>query len=640
VSATTTSDAAPSPREEPTVKRSSPALIVAALGVVFGDIGTSPLYTLKTCFTTAHVGPQAASAIGITSVLLWTLVVVVCVKYIGTIMRVDHDGEGGILALLALALPQKQHNVPPRLGALIWVAVIGAAMLFGDGVVTPAISVISAVEGIGVATPAAANLIVPLSVGILIALFCIQSRGTERVGKLFGPVMVLWFVAIAVAGLVAIVREPIVLRALDPRNAAGFVVHHGVFGFLVFGAVVLAVTGVEALYADLSHFGRQPIFLAWYVLVFPALVCNYLGQGAVIIANPRALDISSPFYALTPGVALYPMVALATAATVIASQALISGAFTLAEQAINLNLWPRLSVFHTSRQSAGQVYVPAVNVALGIACVLLVIAFRSSDRLAAAYGLAVSATMLATSIVYYAVITKRLHWKKLVAVPLLVAFVAIDGTFVGASLPKFLDGAWVPLLISAVLVTSAMTWLSGRRCVAKSLSQEALPLEEYLRDAPVAGTAERTGRMVFLTGDPDRIPFVHRHRWLRLRAEEERIVVLTLERSLRPYVADDSRVSLRDIDARLCVVRAAFGFMERPKITPVLEGCATRGLQLDSDDTSFFYAEPKFIKARTEALPAWQRGYFAFLFRNARTLTDDLEIRADRRVEIGVEVEL
>jgi KUP system potassium uptake protein len=286
------------------------------------------------------------------------------------------------------------------------------------------------------------------------------------------------------------------------------------------------------------------------------------------------------------------------------------------------------------------VYVPAVNVALGLACVLLVIAFRSSDRLAAAYGLAVSATMLATSIVWYDVITKRLQWKKIVAIPLLVAFVAIDGTFVGASLPKFLDGAWVPLLLSAVLVTSAMTWLSGRRCVGVSLSQQALPLDDYLRDAAAAGTAERAGRMVFLTGDPDRVPFIHRHRWLRTRADEERIVLLTLERSLRPYVPDDSRVSLRDVDSRLCVVRAAFGFMERPKITPVLEGCATRGLHLDSDDTSFFYAEPKFIKARTQALPAWQRGYFAFLFRNARTLTDDLEIRADRRVEIGVEVEL
>jgi KUP system potassium uptake protein len=640
VSATTRSDAAPLPRQKRDVKRSSPALILAALGVVFGDIGTSPLYTLKTCFTTAHVGPQPVNAIGITSVLLWTLVVVVCFKYVGTIMRVDHDGEGGILALLALALPQKQRNVPLRVGALVWIAVIGAAMLFGDGVVTPAISVISAVEGIGVATPAAANLIVPLSVGILIALFCIQSRGTERVGKIFGPVMVLWFVAIAASGLVAIVHAPAILRALDPRSAALFVVHHGVFGFLIFGAVVLAVTGVEALYADLSHFGRRPIFRAWYAIVFPALVCNYLGQGAVIISDPQALDISSPFFALTPGAALYPMVALATAATVIASQALISGAFTLAEQAINLNLWPRLSVFHTSRQSAGQVYVPAVNVALGIACVLLVLAFRSSDRLAAAYGLAVSATMLATSIVFYYVVTKRLRWKKIVAVPLVIVFVAIDGTFVAASLPKFLDGAWVPLLISAVLVTSAMTWLSGRRCIATSLSDQALPLEEYLRDAPAAGTAERTGRMVFLTGDPDRVPFVQRHRWLRTRAEEERIVLLTFERSLRPYVPGDSRVSLRDVDARLCVVRAAFGFMERPKIVPVLEGCATRGLHLDSDETSFFYAEPKFIRARSEALPAWQRGYFAFLFRNARTLTDDLEIRADRRVEIGVEVEL
>jgi amino acid transporter len=389
----------------------NPAIALAALGVVFGDIGTSPLYTLKTCFTTANVGPEASNAIGIVSVLLWTLTVVVCVKYIGTIMRVDHEGEGGILALLALALPRR-NSVPAKTGWLTWVVTIGAAMLFGDGVVTPAISVISAVEGIGVATPAASNLIVPISVAILIGLFAFQARGTEKVGKIFGPVMVAWFVAIAVAGIVAIVRVPKILFALNPLEALGFVTHHGVFGFLVFGAVVLAVTGVEALYADMSHFGRAPIVSAWYVLVFPALICNYLGQGAIVIADPHALEISSPFYALAPGWTLYAMVFIATLATVIASQALISGAFTLAEQAINLYLWPRMTVVHTSRRHAGQVFVPAVNVALGIGCVALVLAFRSSDRLASAYGLAVSTTMLATSIAFYAVVTTRLRWKR------------------------------------------------------------------------------------------------------------------------------------------------------------------------------------------------------------------------------------
>jgi len=614
-------------------------LALAALGVVFGDIGTSPLYTFKTCFTTAHAGPESANVIGIVSVLLWTLVAVVCFKYVGTIMRVDHDGEGGILALLALASPKTTTNVPPRPGWLTWVVVIGAAMLFGDGVVTPAISVISAVEGIGVATPAAANAIVPLSVGILIGLFLFQSRGTEKVGNIFGPVMVLWFLAIAAVGIVAIVRAPAILHAIDPRFALGFVTHHGVFGFLVFGAVVLAVTGVEALYADMSHFGRSPIVTAWYGLVFPALVCNYLGQGAIVLSDKHALDISSPFYALTPGWTLYPMVILATAATVIASQALISGAFTLAEQAVNLNLWPRLTVFHTSRRHAGQVFVPAVNAALGIGCILLVLVFRSSDRLASAYGLAVSTTMLATSIAFYAVVTQKLRWKKRVTIPIVVSFVAIDGTFVLACLPKILDGAWVPIAISVVLVVSAMTWLEGRRCLTKSFSDKAMPVAQYVREAHAEGEAPK-GTMVFLTGDPGGVPFVGSHRWLSDRAREERVVLLTLVRSLKPYLSGESRVRVETLGKRVTIVRAMFGYMERPSIVPILRACSTAGLELDSDDTSFFYAEPKMVRAKEEPLPDWQRGFFAFMFRNARPLPEDLGIRANRRIEIGVEVDI
>ncbi len=616
------------------------SLALAALGVVFGDIGTSPLYTFKTCFTSANVGAEPANAIGIASVLLWTLVVVVCCKYVGTIMRVDHDGEGGILALLALASAKKKSSViPPRAGWLTWVVVVGAAMLFGDGVVTPAISVISAVEGIGVATPAAAAWIVPLSVGIIIGLFSIQSRGTEKVGRIFGPVMVAWFVAIGITGIVAIARAPAILKAIDPREAVAFVAHHGIYGFLVFGAVVLAVTGVEALYADLSHFGRAPIVLAWYAIVFPSLILNYLGQGAIVIRDPHALDISSPFYALTPGWTLYPMVVLATAATVIASQALISGAFTLAEQAINLNLWPRMTVQHTSRRHAGQVFVPAVNVALGIACVLLIVIFRSSDRLAAAYGLAVSTTMLATSIAFYAVVTTKLHWKRRVTLPLVGAFIAIDATFVAACLPKFLDGAWVPFAISAVLVLCALTWTEGRRCTAVSLARKAMPLDEYLRVA--TPTVEHPkGTMVFLTGDPDGVPFMASHRWLRQRAEEERVVLLTLVRSPKPYLSDSSRVRVENVRDRIFIVRAKFGYMERPSIEVVLEACETQGLEIDTDETSFFYAEAKMIRAEHDPLPAWQRGFFAFLLRNARPLPEDLGIRADRRIEIGVEVDL
>jgi KUP system potassium uptake protein len=612
------------------------SLMVAALGVVFGDIGTSPLYTLKTCFSTAHVPATLANVLGIVSLLIWTLLFVVCVKYVGTLLRVDHQGEGGILALLALASPKKALIIPVKAGWLTLVVVAGASMLVGDGIITPAISVLSAVEGVGVATKAAQPFVVPLSVAILVALFAIQSRGTERVGRLFGPAMLVWFLTIAATGVAAIVRVPSVLAALNPLYAASFVVHHGVFGFLVFGAIVLAVTGVEALYADLSHFGRKPIAQAWYFLVFPALILNYLGQGAALATSPRAF--ASPFYALTPGWLLIPMVVLATFATVIASQALISGAFTLAEQAINLNLWPRVTVRHTSHRQQGQVYVPVVNATLAIACVVIVVAFGSSDRLAAAYGLAVSTTMLATSITFYAVVTRVLHWHHRTVIPLVAAFLLVDGTFFAASLPKIADGAWIPLAISALIAATALTWLEGRRCVGKSLLELQMPLERYLSEArPTAG--EPQGTLVFLTGNPNGIPFIgFKHTWLRARANEQRVVLLTLNRDPRPTLPEAERVAVERVSPRFSIVTANFGFMERPEIAAVLRACAVTGLQIDSDETSFFYADPKIVRANENPMWEPQRRFFEILARNARPLPDDLGIRPERRVELGVEV--
>jgi KUP system potassium uptake protein len=612
------------------------ALAFAALGVVFGDIGTSPLYTLRTCFTTAHVLPTAANTIGIASLLVWALVAVVCVKYVAVLMRVDHDGEGGILALLALTLTKREGGLPAPPTWLTGVVVLGAAMLFGDGIITPAISVVSAVEGLQIATPAAQPFVVPVAIAILVGLFAIQARGTERVGRLFAPAMLVWFAAIAVAGLVAIVREPAILAALDPRQAAAFALGHGAFGFLVFGAIVLAVTGVEALYADLSHFGRAPIAAAWYVVVFPALILTYLGEGARLIADRAAFD--NPFFALAPGPLLVPMVILATVATIIASQALISGAFTLAEQAINLSLWPRLIVVHTSRRQRGQVYVPSVNAFLAVACVLLVASFRSSDRLASAYGLAVSATMFATSVAFVRVAGGTLGWNRSLVAALAVPFFALDGTFVAASLPKLLDGAWVPLAISAVFLVASLTWLEGRRCVARSLARSEMPIARWLREVPPAD-GPPTGTMVFLTRDPSAIPFVGTtHRWVRARAREEHVVILSLVRAMRPYVRDGERVAIETVAPRLTCVRAAFGYMERPSIVPILASCEAAGLHIDSDETSFFYADPKIVPARERPLPAWMRGLFAMLSRNARPLTDELDIRPERRVELGVEV--
>ncbi|MDQ2866327.1 MAG: KUP/HAK/KT family potassium transporter [Candidatus Eremiobacteraeota bacterium] len=614
----------------------SNSLAVAALGVVFGDIGTSPLYTFKTCFTTANVQPTPENVLGIVSLLLWTLFWVACFKYVTVLMRVDHEGEGGILALLALASPPKILGVPIRGSWLVWVVVIGAAMLLGDGIITPAISVISAVEGIGVATTRAQPFIVPLSAAVLVALFALQSRGTGRIGRVFGPVMLLWFVAIGVAGVIAIAGHPHIIAAVDPRHALYFVTHHGIYGFLIFGAIVLCVTGAEALYADLSHFGRLPITRAWYLAVLPALVLNYMGQGATVLSDAHRLD--SPFYALTNGWTLLPMVVLATVATVIASQSLISGAFTLAEQAIALNLSPRLKVLHTSLEHRGQVYVPFINGVLAVACLILVFAFRSSDRLASAYGLAVACTMAATSVVFYVVATDVLHWKRALTVPLVCSFLAVDLTFVLAGLPKFADGAWVPLAISAVVVTLAITWLEGRRCTAKSLAKQQQPISEFLLEN---GTAQGPilGSMVLFTGDPNGVPFVAHHPWLRRRLQTERIVLLTLIKATRPYVEEENRVKVENLSDRFTRVSGSFGYMERPRIDPILAACKRNGLDIDNELTSFVYADPK-IQASPAGMPTWQRTIFDFLQRVSHPLPDELRVRAERRVELGVEIQV
>ncbi len=416
----------------------------------------------------------------------------------------------------------------------------------------------------------------------------------------------------------------------------GFATHHGVFGFLVFGAVVLAITGVEALYADMSHFGRLPVTAAWFAIVFPALILNYLGQGAVLLTDRAAFD--APFFALTPGGWLIPMVILATFATVIASQALISGAFTLTEQAVNLGLWPRLGIVHTSSRQQGQVYVPAVNLILAVACIALVLTFRSSDHLAAAYGLAVSATMLATTIAFYNVVTNVLKWKRLLVVPLITLFAVVDLTFFLSALPKIAEGAWLPLAISALFVLTSWTWLEGRRCLGKSLMALQMPLDEYLRDAKPS-SEKPLGTMVFLTGNPHGVPFIGgRHRWIRARADEEAIVLLTLVRASRPYLPEAERVAIEVVNDRLHIVQAHFGYMEMPAISTVLHACGTQGLHLDSDETSFFYADPKIIADTEAPLPSWQRHFFEILLRNSRPLPDDLGIRAERRVELGVEV--
>jgi len=610
-------------------------LAVAALGVVFGDIGTSPLYTLQTCFTTAHVPPTLDNILGIVSLLTWALIVVVCLKYITMLMRVDNEGEGGILALLALVAPPKLIG-EPRMRWLVVVVVIGAAMLIGDGMITPAISVISAVEGIGVATSAAQPFIVPISAGLLLGLFLLQSRGTQSVGFLFGPVMILWFITIGIAGGVAIAAHPQVLAALSPLPALYFVTHHGIYGFLIFGAVILCLTGAEALYADMSHFGRIPITWAWYGIVFPTLLLNYAGQGANLLANGNALD--SPFFALSPGWTLLPMVALATAATVIASQSLISGAFTLAEQAISLNLSPRFRVVHTSAMQRGQVYVPLINFLLASVCLLLVFTFQSSARLASMYGLAVACTMLATSVTFYVVATNVLKWRKRVAIPVMAVFISIDALFVLAGLPKFMDGAWVPLAISAIIALISLTWLAGRRALAQNMSLDQLPVELFLEQQP---RPERPkGTMVLLTRDVRGVPFVAQHSWLLPVMAEQSIVLLQLVPVGRPYVEEYHRVTIDQREPTFALVQAQFGYMETPRIEPLLRACDLVKFDLRGRDTVFYYGLPTIVAREHQGMHRWHRSLFAFLQHMSRPLTDDLQISPDRCVGLGVEVAL
>ncbi|GAC1584352.1 MAG: potassium transporter Kup [Candidatus Velthaea sp.] len=631
-----TTVAAPAPAKA--VSRISRTVTLAALGVVFGDIGTSPLYTLKTCFTTAHVEPTPQNVLGIISALLWTIFIVVCIKYVTFVMKVDFNGEGGIFALLARLMPPAVKGVFGPLTFLTLVAVVGGATLFGDGLITPAISVLSAVEGLSGLTSEAVKYEVAITVVILIGLFVIQSRGTEKIGFLFGPVMALWFVAIAASGGAALVHQPQILQAFNPVYALEFITRHGIFGFLVLGATVLAVTGVEALYADMSHFGRGSITLAWYALVFPALLLSYLGQGAMVLGNPHALE--NVFFSLTPGVLLVPMVVLATAATVIASQALISGAFTIVEQGIALNLVPRMRVIHTSNRYPGQVFVPAINVLLGIGCVLLVVVFKSSDALASAYGLSVSLTMLATTILFYAVIRRVLKWNPIVATSLFVVFLIVDGSFVLAGLGKIHLGGWIPLAIAAVLTVLATTWYDGRRRVQQSLADSAIPVDAFLAEIAKHPLQKIEGTAVFLSRNPSDVPLIVKHHWLRIRALDERIVLLTLVRATEPYVSPDQRITVERLSDRFVRVQASFGFMELPDLKAIIAQCAVQGLHLDDDDTTFVVAAPQIVPKDKNGMKALRRWLFDVMQRLAGPVSRDLVIPPDRLVELGVEVKV
>jgi KUP system potassium uptake protein len=615
---------------------------LGALGVVYGDIGTSPLYALKECFNGEHgVPPTTANVMGLLSLVFWSLTLVIVLKYLSFIMRADNHGEGGILALLAL-LRGKGAETRKSATVLIMMGLFGAALLYGDGMITPAISVLSAVEGLEVATTAFQPVIIPLTVAILVGLFLAQKRGTAGIGAVFGPAMLVWFVAIAASGVVWIAKAPGVLAAVNPTHAVRFFAEHKGHGFLVLAAVVLCITGGEALYADMGHFGPRPIRIAWYAVVFPALLLNYFGQGALVMIDPQAA--ANPFFAMVGGaggLALYPLVVIATVATVIASQALISGAFSLTQQAVQLGYWPRVSIVHTSGDAEGQIYIPEVNHALMVACCALVLAFKKSTNLASAYGIAVTGTMSITSILFYAVARARWGWSSLRAGAITLIFLSFDLAFFAANATKIHDGGWFPLAIAVLVFTIMTTWKRGRDALYAFLRGITLPLDLFLEDMRRQEPHRVKGTAVFMTSNPDGAPPVLLHHFKHNKVLHQQVVMLAIATHHEPEVMAEDRIQqIRDLGHGIHQVTAAYGFMQTPNVLEALQRCAERGLVVDKDDTSFFLGRETLIITERPGMAKWRKVLFSFLSRNARPANAFFRIPPNRVVELGTQIEL
>ncbi len=615
------------------------ALALAALGVVFGDIGTSPLYAFQQTLTGQYAARATQENVyGLCSLIFWALVSVVSIKYVTFMLRADYEGEGGDLALLAQLIKHKRTAMPAGLNPLALMVLFGASMLSGDGAITPAISVISAMEGLDVWTHAAHKFIVPLSAAVLIGLFAVQKRGTGRIGKLFGPIMLLWFASIAVTGIVSIVHTPQILQALSPTHAVHFVFANGVHSLLIYGAVVLCVTGAEALYTDLAHFGRLPITFAWYYTVMPALVLNYFGQGALILRSGHP-GSSSTFFALVPHALIVPMVLLATVATVIASQALISGVFSLTQQAMQLGYAPRFRIVHTSRRYVGQIYMPTINTILAIVCLTLVFTFRSSAALGAAYGLAVTVTMFTTTIAFSQLLRTRWNWPAWQWVPVIALFLSWDIPFLIGNAFKIMSGGWVPLVMALTLFTFFTTWNRGRRRMLESLSSHVMPVDQFLRE--LKEPTVLSGTAFFLNPDPKGIPFVLQHEWVRTHIVYDTIILLTIMQAGRPYVSSDERIEFDELAPRLYRVKAWYGFMQEARIHDILKSLHHKCPDIDLSHPTYYLASPKINADHTpHGLPQWQRNLFRWMARNARPLTDSLGLPPNRVVEFGVEVRI
>jgi KUP system potassium uptake protein len=630
-------------------------LTLTALGVVYGDIGTSPLYAIKEAFGPHYgLGPGATGVIdpfavyGILSLVVWALVLVVSVKYVVFIMRADNRGQGGILALLALIL-QRQHRKEEagRRMALIAVGLFGAALLYGEGIITPAISVLSAIEGLEVVATmhnpgAPAGLlhfsVVPLTVLIITALFWLQRRGTAGVGRLFGPVMLLWFTVIAVLGLVEVVGHPGILQAVSPHYAIRFFIDHGSGAFLVLGAVVLVITGAEALYADMGHFGRKPIRLAWFAYVLPCLLLSYFGQGALVLRDPTAVD--NPFYKLAPAPLLIPLVVLATMAAIIASQALISGAFSLTQQSVQLGYSPRMTIVHTSAHHAGQIYIPEINKALWLGCIILVLGFRSATNLAAAYGIAVTGTMAISSVLFFVIARNRWNWNPWHAFGLTAGFLAIDLGLFGSNIAKILHGGWVPLAIALGLFTLMTTWKRGREILRDILRRGSLPLDLFLEDVERRRPHRVRGTAVFMTSEPDGTPVVLLHHLKHNQVLHTQVLLLSVISAEVPEIADIERVKVEPLPHGFFRVIARYGFMETPDVKEILGLLADQGVTTVPHETSYYLGRERILPSGNSPMRRWRKKLFVVMSRNAIGATQYFGIPPNRVVELGTQIEV
>jgi len=622
------------------VKTGLAATALAALGVVYGDIGTSPLYALRTCFSgESAVAPTHDNVLGILSLIFWALILIVSVKYLVFVLRADNRGEGGILALMALAFPERNKESFPRIKwVLIAFGLFGAALLYGDGLITPAISVLGAMEGLEVAAPQLKPYVVPLTIIILVGLFSVQRVGTGGVGRVFGWVMLLWFSTLALLGFKQILNAPEVLKCVNPAYAWQFFTDNGWRGFHLLGAVFLVLTGAEALYADMGHFGKKPIRAAWFGLVLPALFINYLGQGALVLETPEAAI--NPFYRLAPSWALYPLVALATAAAVIASQALISGSFSLTMQAVQLGYMPRVAIEHTSSSARGQIYIPWVNWGLMFACIGLVLGFRSSDNLASAYGIAVVLTMIITTLLFYFTARRLWKWSLIPTAALCAVFLAAELCFLGANLTKIAHGGWFPLTIGAIGFTLMATWKTGRNRLRQRLINSLLPIEDFLKDVTERKPHRVPGTAIFLAGNPDGTPAALTHNFKHNKIIHKRVILLTILIEEIPYVEMERRVNVADLGEGFFRVIGRYGFMEEPDAQEILKLCKPLGLNFREMETTFFLSRETIIASERRGLARWRKRLFALLSRNAQPANAYFRLPPNRVVELGLQVEI